>query len=590
MKKLTTVVLSLLVVASSFAQTVEVLKQYGTAWGGGVEIDMNNNGYLDIVMGGMAGTPRFVEDADGNQVETNRYNWVLMFNPTTKQFESKPTDILNADRPQFIVADFNGDGIMDLVMTEHNRDVLYAPGIYQGKGDGTFEKVQMTFDDANYSFRPVAVNAADLNNDGLVDIVAIGYEKDGEGNVVNSNAVLMNKGNYSFEVTNTSILDQYEVALVFVIILDYNYDGYMDFMVSGNCDNCVSGGHLSFTEIFANLGEDGPGEFYPLSLLDNGIKTKALGGIDIVDYNADGWLDFTIHGEGAGTGEPVSGWNCISHMYINQKNGSFSDKAQPNFLQDLRPLSSVGIGTRAIDWNGNGYYDLIMGGWNEVAKTQTGYLLTNDRNANFNAPVNIPGASELYVLLADWNGDGKKDYFMAGHSWDATFFTTEEVKGRTAALMINNSTVVNQRPTAPTGLNAAVTNEKVTLRWNAATDNETPAAALSYEYYLKKDGKFYTSCRSHVGGALDGVRKVVDLGNAMMNKTITLYNLPAGNYEWGVQAIDASYDGSLFATGTTFTVGPNAVNSTKVDNLFKVYSTGNLLNVKSDEGCLKQTI
>ncbi|MFT3739947.1 MAG: T9SS type A sorting domain-containing protein [Breznakibacter sp.] len=586
MKKIATILSGVLFVGSSFAQTIEINPSYGAEYGGGVEVDLNNNGHLDLIFGGNGRTKQYLEDSDGNQVETEKFTTLLMYNPSTKKFEPKPTNLLNAGRANFIVADFNGDGIMDIVATGHNRDIFYQPGIYEGKGDGTFTKKTLTFDDDSYAFRPVTVNVADFNNDGLPDIVAIGYEK--IGNVVaNYSAVLINKGNYSFNVTNTELLHDYELALVTVKVFDHNNDGYMDFFVSGNCDNPASNnGARVLADVFENLGEEEPGTFYRLFLGDGSIFQKANGGLDIADFNSDGWLDFAIHGEGGtGTGEPASGdaWRCISHVYVNQKNGTYTEKVQPNFSVDIRPLNSSGTSTRTFDWNGDGKPDIFIPGWNPAPETgtQAGFFWLNDGTGTFNTKTRIPGGSEAFILFPDWNGDGKRDYFMSGQSWDATYFATDDVKGRTSTVLINEAAPLNERPSAPTGLSVNKASNKITLSWSAATDKETPAAALSYEYYLKKDGKFYNSCRSHVGGQLDGVRKVLDLGNAMLNKSIALYNLPDGVYEWGVQAIDASFDGSVFAAGASFTVGTGTgVGKTNAD-LVGIYVSGNQLKIDS---------
>jgi hypothetical protein len=94
---------------------------------------------------------------------------------------------------------------------------------------------------------------------------------------------------------------------------------------------------------------------------------KGNGGVDFADINGDGWIDMVLHGEGGqGTFEPASGdeWTCISHVYINQKDGTFADKPQASFQADLRPLNSTGSGTAIIDWNNDGNFDLFITGWN----------------------------------------------------------------------------------------------------------------------------------------------------------------------------------------------------------------------------------
>jgi len=576
---------------SAAAETIEILPQYGYQNPGGTEVDLNNDGYQDLIIGGHAKTDATLQDADGNDVVTNKTTQVLLFNPTTKVYDLVSTNILNSDRAQFIPADFNGDGIMDLVCAEHDLGVLYGGGIYEGNGDGTFTKKTPTFSDPTYPFKPVAVAVGDMNNDGLPDIVAIGYQTVNSV-VVPSSAVLINKGNYDFEVTSTDLLQEYNLALAVVKILDYNNDGYMDFFVSANCDNAANGGARVLADIFANLGADGPGEFYRLSLGDGTIFQKANGGLDIADFNNDGWLDFAIHGEGGdGTGEPVpNNWSCKSHVYMNNKSGSFTEKAEPNLSADLRPLNSSGNSTRVFDWNGDGLIDLFVPGWNPSPETgtQAGFYYLNDGQGTFGPANRIPGGSEISLCFPDWNGDGIKDYFMSGQSWDATYFTGDN-QGRTAAVLLNSVATANVRPTAPTGLSAAVTDNKVVLSWAAATDTKTPANGLSYEYYIKDNsGKIYNGCRSFIGGANDGVRKVMDLGNAMLNKSISLSNIPGGSYTWGVQAIDASFDGSVFANGS-FTIGGSAVKNLGANSI-KVLSGNGKVTVNSQNPVNVQVI
>jgi len=164
------------------------------------------------------------------------------------------------------------------------------------------------------------------------------------------------------------------------------------------------------------------------------------------------------------------------------------------------------------------------------------------------------------------------------------FYPTEAEKGRTAAIMLNNNTAnPNNPPSAPTGLNAAVDGANVLLSWNEATDDKTPSKSLSYEYFLKDaEGNFLIAPAAFVGGEKDGLRKVVKMGNACLNKFVKLRGLADGQYTWGVQAIDAMYKGSAFATGT-FTVGGSGVVENNV-SIAKVYTSGNTLNVRTFSG------
>ena len=75
-----------------------------------------------------------------------------------------------------------------------------------------------------------------------------------------------------------------------------------------------------------------------------------------------------------------------------------------------------------------------------------------------------------------------------------------------------------------------------------------------------------------MGGANDGVRMVVKHGKLFLNKSFTLYNLQPGQYKWSVQAIDASYEGSAFATEAAFNITGVGVKQSALESRVKVYS------------------
>lgn len=578
MKKFITLSAGVLLSMTSFAQTPVVNTAYGFWRSGGTEVDLNNDGHLDLIFGGLARDMITGEDKDGNPIETERGGKILLYDAEKQTMVDQGVVITNSDRPQFVAADFDGDGNMDIVMAESaNLADDYGGGLYRGEGNGKITKVtDVKFVDeegepmADFDFCPVAVDAADFNNDGKIDIVALGY-KAMDGVVKYCNTVLLNRGNWTFEVNAAAseLLEQYKLALTTVKALDYNNDGYMDFFISSNCDNPAdsNNGARVLGDLFLNVGMDGPGTFYRAEFGgdgSNGFFQKGNGGMAFADFNNDGLIDILINGEGGeGTGEPASGdvWACTTHLYLNTTKGdtpSFKEKTQTNFVKDVRPLNSTHNSINVIDWNGDGSYDIFIGGWcvgmpDGSDNTQAGFMFTNDGNAGFSAPTHIPGFSEGCILFADWSGDGVKDYFSTGHSEDSKFFAEENNK-RTSALIVNTNAALS-RPLAPQNLSASVEGEDlamVTLSWDEA---EGALKNTSYEYFIKDaSGKFYAPCAAFVGGDKDGIRKRNGLGNAMLNKTITLYNLPEGSYTWGVQAINAAYEGSVFAT-STFQVG-----------------------------------
>jgi hypothetical protein len=590
MKQMLYIFAFLLFTVAGFTQSVTVHRELGQAWGGGSAVDINNDGHLDFYITGSKNNPKepLLDEAgapldlnsDGINDTTERWERMYFWNPTSTQFEQVTTSLRVTDRANLDWADVNNDGLLDVLALEHSFDAgLYHGGVYKNLGTGQFEKL------SNFPIpdRGVAGAFADFNNDGLLDYVVLSQ-------AINVSGIYINKGDGTFEATNTDVFGTIQFGLGYCEVIDYNNDGFLDVFVTSNCDNpAANDGARVIADVFINYNEE-PGNFYRAFLgktannTSGSIYMKGNGGVDFADYNSDGWLDMVLHGEGGeGTMEPSSGdvWACISHVYLNQKDGTFADKAQSAFQADLRPLGSTGLGTATIDWNNDGKYDLFISGWNPpTVNTQDAYLYYGDGAGNFTDQGRVPGASETIILFNDWNADGFPDYLVSGHSWDPMFYTSEDQVGRTGAVLLNpNTGTANAAPAAPAGLAAAVDASNVTLSWNEATDDKTPAKSLSYEYFLKDaDGKYLIAPASFVGGDKDGLRKVNKLGNCFLNKFVLLKNLADGNYSWGVQAIDAQYKGSAFATGT-FKVGNVAVKNIKAD-FANVYSTDQNLNIR----------
>lgn len=107
----------------------------------------------------------------------------------------------------------------------------------------------------------------------------------------------------------------------------------------------------------------------------------------------------------------------------------------------------------------------------------------------------------------------------------------------------------------------------------------------SGELYI---GTMYTSCSSHVGGELDGVRKLMTMGNAYLNKAITLNNIPDGSYEWGVQTINASYEGSTFAVGSLVVGSGSGVETMMSDDAVKVVAVAGGVELQAEGNAVCQ--
>ena len=593
MKKLFTLVALSAMTLGMNAQSVTISKvdpNLANDYAAGCEVDIDNDGIKEIIVGGSPnweGIGQVITDADGNeQFLESRASWILKFKGSEYEATQFSQEGVFGIRSHVIPADFNGDGNVDLYIAS-GGDAFTLNGIFLNDGEGNFVKddnfkvldedgnpIVAEDDETALRWLPRAIDLADFNNDGLIDIVSCGWWL-GANSETAMNGVLINQGDGTYKVTNRFLIGieddayAYPMALCTVKAFDINNDGYADFMVQGNVDGdgqkptTKNGNEVGRTfMVFQNLGADGPGEFYDLGLADGVSHQFGNGNFNVVDFNNDGVPDIFVTGESPD--DAVGGWEYYGQLLIGKitksadgNQVSYTDNSQfAASHKDIRPLNSNNMGTRAIDYNGDGFYDLFYLGWctqmlDGGGNTQAGWFLPGSANG-LTSYQRVPGASEQGVFFLDYGVEGDLNYAFTGYHGDGGYFSDETgFPGGRSMVFTKNPWTVAGRPEAPTAPTVEVDDHTVTLSWTA------PAAEkknVTYEYYLKKDGKVYNASTSFIGGDKDGVRKVLREGNAYMNTTITL-ELADGNYEWGVQTVNAALKGSVFAKGDNFQVG-----------------------------------
>lgn len=115
--------------------------------------DLNQDGLPDIVVANRDNSP------EGN-------NWVCL-NETVEEFMLNCQSIVSGSSTTISVADVNADSFPDLIIPYRDGGQSY---IYTGDGTGNFERGS-SFGPNDASYR--AAMAIDINNDNLLDIVAI---------------------------------------------------------------------------------------------------------------------------------------------------------------------------------------------------------------------------------------------------------------------------------------------------------------------------------------------------------------------------------------------------------------------------------
>jgi hypothetical protein len=118
------------------------------------------------------------------------------------------------------------------------------------------------------------------------------------------------------------------------------------------------------------------------------------------DLNGDGFIDAV-----------TAGWrwnnsvSCPNHVWLGDSLGRFTETGQ-HLEEGQSHVHGLGLG----DLNGNGRLDIVMG---IQDASRAGRLYWNDGTGHFTKGANIAGNSGENVELADFDGDGTLDVFMA---------------------------------------------------------------------------------------------------------------------------------------------------------------------------------
>ncbi|HSJ58270.1 MAG TPA: VCBS repeat-containing protein, partial [Anaerolineae bacterium] len=417
-----------------------------------------NEVYLNDGHGALAATPRtfggdtptgelIVGDVDGDGdldvVEINTWrNDVVYHNDgsggldAAQEIVADPGVTVYAEIAAGVLADVDGDGDLDLVAGTGGSEVLEENVVLLNDGSGRFDDI-LVFGSPNTT---AAVAVADLNDDGVLDIVSADYQ---EAEVWVYLRQPMGLVAPAVELTGvTGARD--------AVMGDVNGDGLIDVVLvrddgqhviyvndgkcilDGSCPTLSFGaGRQTRTLALADLdgdddldiveGNDGRNYLYrnPGTTPFTGFPTAVSLGSDagdtqslaIADVNGDGHLDV------------VAGNIGQNYVYLNdaQGRGRFD---RPGAARAFGTGSDVTLAVAGGDLNQDGYPDLVVG---NGAGTRDGRyhpaeqnrIYYNDGRGFFGAgqPLGRPD-NTAGVALADLNRDGSLDVVVVNDSFD----------------------------------------------------------------------------------------------------------------------------------------------------------------------------
>ena len=389
--------------------------------------------------------------------------------------------------------DYDGDGDLDLALAGDTvRNANPVARIYENNGNGNLtwdtEQDLVALGDASVAW-------GDYDNDGDLDLVIIGSVSP----KVPGTPIL-----YRNDPLGTLTPDP-EISLAAMCggsadWGDHDNDGDLDLLFLG-----FAGPTTPKTVIHEND---------PVGTLTNigglGLPQLARGDAEWGDYDNDGDLDLAITGDGGG-------WTC-ARVYRNNDGAGFT-KVFDGFSANY---SSCAWG----DYDNDGDLDVGFCGGIDAGRHS---MIYENTGGSFVHAFELQPMRRGSTTWADVDQDGDLDFFLTGNEDGVSYY---------ARLYENIGHPPNTPPSPPTESHQEWTADGLLLSWSGASDAETPTAGL---YYCLRVG---TSPGAH--DIMSGTYGTPLMGNVGQMTEIVL-DVPAGQYDWSVLAIDSGFMASEWA-------------------------------------------
>ncbi len=397
---------------------------------------------------------------------------------------------VGAEPSHVVLADFSGDGLLDMAVANHDARLDNRVSILVNNGDGTFAPSVFY----EVGDRPYWMTTSDLNADGWIDLVVTNY-------FGASISVLINAGGAGFapQVQYTTGGGPTFVAV-----------GLFD--VNGSPDLVVCNGFEDSTSILLNNGDGTFAEQvqYPIGSNPYGVATA--------DFNTDGFIDVAASNYGSGA------VNTEISVLMNLGDGTFAPH-----VTYLAGIASVGIA--AVDLDNDGFADLVTANEGFAAENNTLSVLKNNGDGTFAPHIEyVVGTGPYSVATADFNADGFADVTSAN-------------EGGTVSILLNNGD-----GTLAAAANTTVAFGALGVATGDLDGNGTPEIAVAC--YVADE--VWVLFNEFVGLALQPASVEAPLGGSATFVVLAVGPGPF-TYQWRHEGVEL-VDGESFSGTTTDTL------------------------------------
>lgn len=322
---------------------------------------------------------------------------------TSIVFSTPPMNIVGGGRT--LVADFNRDGISDVLQLDFGLDAPPYPGglnsLYLSSNDSKkLADVSATL--VQQTALNHALSSGDVNGDGLIDVLV---------NTLNhatdlGNQLYLNDGTGHFVLRQDLIPPPKTLTNTSSGIVDINGDGAPD-LILGRHDGSNS---APASQILLNDGTGRFTKFAPIPLPVSIIPLEAILDVKGIDLNGDGLTDLMLSiTKGGGSATSNDGTTYYKTAYIqllvSQGNGKFTDETAARLPASVQDAFAKGwfVALAAVDIDRDGHTDIVAtasGGGASVV------LMNRGDGTFFQSWSSETGGS---TIAADVNGDGMLD-------------------------------------------------------------------------------------------------------------------------------------------------------------------------------------